>query len=467
MTRAQGWRWLARFGPTVAASAFLLAFYWRGLNCFFYQDDFGWLHIGPVHNFQQLLVMLFAPKAHGNLRPWSENLFFYGLHSLFGMNPLPFRIVVFATVIGDLFLLDALMRRLTGSAAASLTAQLCWLVNPAFAPNLCWTCIYNETQYLFFVLLGLVLFIDGRPWAAAAAFVVGLGSLETMVMYPLIATLYALLYDRKKLLWTPALYAISLAFTAVHFWAAPAVAAGPYAIKVDSRIFQTLGTYIQMVLGPERLGHFHWEWPAWVVPVGTVLMCAAVLVAIALNARAGLLGAGWFLALLGPQLVLPEHILDYLLAGPAMGLAIVLGASVAARWRAGAVLALGYFAIALPAAWAVTTWHYERSLTARNLVLGVVDYDRAHPSKKLLLRGMDTDQFFAGFVNLPFGLYGLNNVYLAPGADHAIEDGGRVAHLFVLPPRDAEAALAAGAAVVLDVSGGQVREASAGLTSGQ
>src|SRR5580698_6962168 len=154
--------WLARNGAALAGLIFLLAFYWRGLGDWFYQDDFGWLHIGPVTGFSSLLSMLFAPKAHGNMRPWSENLFFYGLRALFGVHALPFRIVVFATVIADLALLDNLARKLTRSPLASFATQIFWLANATLAPALCWTCIYNQTQYLFFILLALYFFLRGR-----------------------------------------------------------------------------------------------------------------------------------------------------------------------------------------------------------------------------------------------------------------------------------------------------------------
>jgi hypothetical protein len=51
----------------------------------------------------------------------------------------------------------------------------------------------------------------------------------------------------------------------------------------------------------------------------------------------------------------PDHIMDYLPTGPAMGLAIVLGAALASRWRAAAiVIEAFYLAVSLPAAWDVT-----------------------------------------------------------------------------------------------------------------
>ena len=339
-----------------------------------------------------------------------------------------------------------MVRRLTGSALASGAAPVLWLANACVAPALCWTSIYNETQYLVFVLLALWLFSVGRYGWQIVVFVLGLGSLETVVMYPAIALLYAMLFDRPKLRRTIPLFAISAGYTLLHFLVAPAAKTGPYAIQIDSRIFHTLGAYIQMVLGPERLAHFHWMWPAWVAPAGTTLMAVAVVAALVAGGRAGMFGLGWFLLFLIPVLVLPEHIEDYVLTGPAVGLAMVLAGALAVRPRIGAVTAILYLAVSLPAAWDVEGWHYARSRTSGDLVTRIVAYDRAHPGNTLLITGMNTDQFEAGFADLPFELYGMHNVYLAPGADRSIHDGRGIASLYVVPAGKSDKA------VLLDVS---------------
>ncbi|MBI5281276.1 MAG: hypothetical protein HY858_06295 [Candidatus Solibacter usitatus] len=456
--RVKGREWLGRHWTAVAACAFLFAFYWRGLDCWFYQDDFGWLHLGPAKDFGDFLQILFAPKAHGNIRPWSENLFFYGLKALFGVNPLPFRLVVFLTMAGSLFVLGAIMRRLTGSAAAALVTQVCWLASPAVAAVLCWTCIYNQAQYVLFVLLALWLLMEGRYAAQAAVFTLGLGALELAVMYPAIATLYTLVYDRSKLRRVLPLYLVSGAFTVLHFVVAPAPRSGPYAIQVDGRVWKTLWSYTEMALGPERLMHFLWDWPAWLLPAGTAMM-AVLLAGAALAARkTGLLGAGAFLLLLAPVLPLPEHVMDYLLTGPSVGIAMIIGGAVAAkRWQAGGAAAVFFLAVCLPASWKVMTWNLERSHVARDLIQGVVAYGRAHPGKTLLLTGMDTDQFVAGFADLPFEVHGMYNVHLAPGAETGIRDAAGIAPLYVMKEEKARVLLESGEAVVLDVSGGRVR----------
>ncbi len=325
--------WLARNGAALAGLIFLLAIYWRGLGAWFYQDDFGWLHLGPVTGFNNLLWTLFAPKAHGNIRPWSEDLFFFGLKALFGINPLPFRIVVFATVAADVVLLATVVRRLTGSALAAASAPILWLANPNVAPALCWTSIYNQSQYLVFVLLAFLLFLRGKYWQQILVFVLGLGSLETAVMYPVIVLAYVLLYDRAKLRRTAPLFVISAAYTALHFWAAPAAKSGPYAIQIDGRMFQTLGSYVKLALGFEDLSHFQADWPGWLTMLGTAVIGAGLIAAVIVAGRVGWMGLAWFLALLVPMLPLPNHIEEYTLTGPAMGIAIILAAALGRRPR--------------------------------------------------------------------------------------------------------------------------------------
>ncbi len=449
---------LIRFGPALLACLFLVCVYWRGLDTWFYQDDFGWLHLGPAKSFGDLLHILFAPKAHGNLRPWSENAYFYALKALFGINSVPFRVVVFATVMANLFLLDAILRRLTGSAWAACAGLILWLANPGIAPGLCWSSIYNQALSTFFLLLSLLLLMERRWRAQAVVFALGLGSLETVVMYPAIAALYVWLYDRARIRRTLPLFAISVAFTVLHFVVAPAAKTGPYALQFDARILRTFWSYLEMALGPERLGHFYWTWPAWVVPALTAALLAGLLIALLLAGRAGVFGAGWFVLLLAPVLLLPDHVMDYLLFAPAAGLAIALASALAKRPRRMAAICLLFVACGLPAAWHVVRWNYERSQISRTLVLGVVAYSRAHPGKTLLLAGMDTDQFFAGYADLPFELFGMNNVYLAPGGDRKIQDPSGIAPLYVMDAKKAAALLQSGGAVVLDIGGGQLRE---------
>ena len=82
-----------------------------------------------------------------------------GLFSLFGLNALPFHIVVFATQFVNLILITVVMRRLTGSSLAAFTAPLLWVVNANINWPLTWTSAYNQVLCSLILLLALYWFL--------------------------------------------------------------------------------------------------------------------------------------------------------------------------------------------------------------------------------------------------------------------------------------------------------------------
>jgi hypothetical protein len=152
---------LRRYAWRVLPLLLLLVLYWPGLTNWFYQDDFGWLNLRhDVHSFQDLGPALFAPKAHGNIRPLGENAYFLALSSLFGVDALPFRIVAFLTQMASLVLLGSIARQMTASRAGGFWAQILWIANSGLAPAMCWTSIYNQILSGFFFLLAFCFCCD-------------------------------------------------------------------------------------------------------------------------------------------------------------------------------------------------------------------------------------------------------------------------------------------------------------------
>src|SRR5580693_1776333 len=119
MTRARQAAWW------LAPSLLCLLLYWRGFTAWFRADDFAWLGVGLyIRNFHDFLAAMFSPQAQGTIRPWSERAFFMAGFGLFGLDALPFRLVIFATQFANLALMAAILRRLTGSRAAGLWAAI-------------------------------------------------------------------------------------------------------------------------------------------------------------------------------------------------------------------------------------------------------------------------------------------------------------------------------------------------------
>ncbi|HXM45962.1 MAG TPA: hypothetical protein VN924_32305 [Bryobacteraceae bacterium] len=451
-----------RYGWRVLPLLLLLALYWQGLTNWFYQDDFGWLNLRhDVHSFRDLGPALFAPKAHGNIRPLGENAYFLVFSSLFGVDPLPFRIWAFATQMASLALLGGIATRLTGSRAAGFWAQVLWIANTGLAAAMCWTSIYNQILSGFFFLLAfwfLLRYIEsGAPRDAIghwAAFVLGLGALETNVVYPAIAAVYALLFARayvKKIL---PMFPVSALFVFVHFRVAPPPHDGVYALHIGGQLFSTLGTYWMWALGPSRLA-------------AALLSCAALgLLVWSVRARQWVpaFGVAWFVIVTGPYLPLGDHKMDYYLTVPVAGLAIVGASAIAYAWRskwmwrtaAAACIAI-YLATSLPAAWTMARWHHDRGARVEDLVLGVADMHDAQPDKIILLDGVDSDLFWSGIVDLPFRAMEIPHVYLAPGSASRIQAPGDLVVKYILPQALALRALQEGRAVAYRVDGPEIR----------
>src|SRR5262249_52320800 len=186
MTRA--WRLASWAIPPL----FCLAFYWYGLKCWFRQDDFAWLRLAAtVHDGHDFWQAMFGPLAQGTIRPWSERAFFMGFEALFGMRALPFRICLFATQFANLTLIQAITRRVTGSAPAGFWAAILWTANTALITVMTWSSAYNQVLCGFFLLLAfyfLLRYIDTGlerfEVAQWLTFLLGFGALEINAVYP-------------------------------------------------------------------------------------------------------------------------------------------------------------------------------------------------------------------------------------------------------------------------------------------
>jgi hypothetical protein len=444
--------------PAILAAAYWLAppllcfaLYWHGLLVWFQADDFAWLALRfDVHDAHSLLHALFAPMAQGSIRPLSERAFFLVFESLFGVNPLPFRICVFLTQCANLTLLAAVTRRLTGSRFAGFCAAILWLINSSLVVPMTWASAYNEILCAFFLLMAFWFLLryvrTGRTsdyfWQWVA-FLAGFGALEVNVVYPALAAAYTLLCARKYFRSTLPLFIPSIAFAIAHRFAAPQQASGVYALHFDRALPATFLTYGRWALVSAYLPQsFHGM-------VQDVLLTALVLVLFGfIIFRAyrrdwlPLFCLAWFAIVLAPFLPVRNHISDYYLVLPTLGLAMLGGYALARVWAqplpwklAALALAAAYAEPMVRFDWTVSAWWLNRTLEVERMVLGVVRAHQLHPDKAILLDGVDSAAFWSGMVHHPFRIFGISDVYLVPGSEAYIESrpsDGTVSD-FVLP----------------------------------
>ncbi len=277
--------------------AFLVIFYRDALSTWFVADDFAWLSLlRLLHERHDLLHELFAPMAQGTIRPWSERGFFMLLESLFGLDALPFRLIVFATAAADVALISWITLRATGSRVAGFIAPLLWTVNTALVRPITWDSSYNELMCPLFLLGALSLFIRYLDtcqrkywWWQLVVFSLGFGALEINIVYPALAAAWLLFAqtlepkptlqsrDRKgavsRLTTILPQTAISTLYFLLHHHIAPIPTTGPYALFFDRSVLKNLALYWTWSLIPQRFGHGH-----------TLAILAVIIVSLAIAA---------------------------------------------------------------------------------------------------------------------------------------------------------------------------------------
>ena len=457
-----------------------LAVYWPIFRIWFQQDDFAWLGLGlSIHGFGDLLRSLFAPMAQGTIRPLSERAFFLVLSGIFGIDPLPFRVVVVATQISNLVLLAAVVRRVSGSWVAGFTAPLFWTANAALSIPMFWASAYNQILCSFFLLAAFYLWIryletgHGKYLVAQwAAFLLGFGALEVNIVYPALAAAYALAFARSRLRQTIPMFAVSAAYFLVHSWAAPPESGGVYGLHFDLGVFRTLWTYCRWALVTPHAGPLTGI-PEWQVTAGICLLTPALLGYVIWSAVGRkwlpVFFLGWFLIVLSPVLALPEHLADYYLAAPTVGLAVVMALAMDAAWRRREIammVALALAALYVWVGWPViqlsSRWYLQRGGKIRNMVLGAVAARSLHPGRIILFTRMSNELFWGGYFDDPFRLFGVSDVFLAPGSEAAIEMHPELGDVMksVLPESAVRVALRRDAVVIYDVSAKPIRNIS-------
>ena len=462
-----------RVGQWLAAPLVCLAVYWRSFEAWFRGDDFAWLALArQVHGIRDLGFALFHPFAQGTVRPWSERAFFLAGYAMFGLDPLPFHIAVFATQILNLVLVTALGARLSGSRAAGICAASLWALHSAALEPLGWISCYNQVLCASFLLAAFYFLLrwietGGRSYQIGmwAAFLLGFGANELNLVFPLLAAAYTFWCARPYLKRILPMAGVSAAYIAAHLLAAPVPESGDYAMHFSGAMLRTLARYWTWSAGPSQLWT-PWNVPHWMLMAGIALVSLGLAVFVVSERRgAAFFCAAWYLITIAPVLPLRDHRMQYYVFVPLIGVCWLGGWALVDAWngrlltRLAAVALAGlYLAMVVPRSLASVEWQHRLTMRTRDLVLGVAAAHRLHPNQSILLFGVDEEQFRTAVLEHPFRLLDIDQVYLAPGSERRIPwapDGDPAE--FVLPAAAADRALAAGTLAVYDVTGPQLR----------
>ena len=434
-----------------AGAAFLLPAlllciaYWPVWDVWFRADDFAWLGLRlPIKDAPSLLRALFQPMAQGTVRFLSERAFFLAFSTLFGNDPTPMRAFVFLVQLANIALLVRLTWRLTGSLLTAALVPSLWLLNPGVVVSMAWLSTWNQLLVVFFLLGALVSFIERRPWLCWASFLLGFGALEINIVFPALLLVYVWLYERDRLREVWPFFGPALLFVALHLFVIPKNKLDPtYQLSLDAELPNRLFRYWKWGLGFWRYvglvgGHLRWERLG--SPALTLLGLATIAWALRNfwqklpSGRLALFGTAWFVGLLLPVLPLRNHFSDYYLASASIGMAMILSVAVVESWRRTrtvlaartvAVVATLLVGLVAFASWevrgATIAWYQTHAKATERLVKGVVEARRLHPDGVILVDQVNNALFWDGFMDDPFRLFLVFDVFLTPGSERRLK----------------------------------------------
>ena len=426
-------------------------------------DDFAWLGLKQeitAHNGANGAgwKLLFEPRAQGTTRFFSERLFFWGLHSIFGMDPLPFRIAAFAVQFLNLWLIVRIARRLTSSWISTAAAAIFFALTASGARPLAWASAFNQVLAACAMLAAFHFYLDWletrnprKWWMQFAVFVLSFGVQESAIIYPAAATLWTLLHARDRIRGALPLWIPSFVFAALHFFVIKHPSAANYTPTFDLGLLTNLWTYTTVALGP---------WLPFLLLAGVVWrawkhrdwMPAFFCV--------------WFVMFLSPVLPFQNRIAPYYLFLPATGLALATGCLMRDRGVSSIIGGVALAAFAVMSArdsQAELDWLYTRSERIHRVFDAGSQLVQTKKADTLLLSGVDSELFQTALQDSPFRLIELKKVYLVPGSETSIRAradlGGVSAYKISLT--QAVQALESGNAVVLSITGDNVFDATA------
>jgi hypothetical protein len=418
-----------------AAPLLGLILYWPGFTSWFVKDDFAWLGLyRMLQTGTSLADILFHPYAQGTVRTVSERIPYTSFVALFGMSSWPFHCLQILTFIAVTVMLTRLCNDLCGSRGSGWIAALLWTANYAVSVSLYWSAVYYELLCSLLFVTALWLLVrytqtNNRRYLLAQwiVFLLGFGVLELNVVYPALAAVYALCCARHLLAKVLPLFVPSLLYSVAHLISTPLATEGPYRMHWDAGVFSTLWLYFKIALGPVRLsniGILASKPRSLATLILTVAILGFLVSQIARRRPVSAFFASWFLIVLAPLVPLRDHITDYYLTIPFIGLAMLSAEGLSTAWKSGHAGRLA--AIALAAVYLIPNLMIGRATAAsfrnegernRRILEPVTRDARARGASRIVISGVTSDLQNALIVHLPFRPYGFDDVSVVSSAE--------------------------------------------------
>lgn len=174
--------------------------YYQTLTVYFSQDDFFHFKVsqtdGSFFGFLKLFGFYpFAVKGIAFYRPIFREVLYNSFYLVFGLNPLPFRVLALSLHLVNTFLVYLFIRKVTKNRFVPLFTSLFFGLSSANVALLYYLAGGIEAIGATLFMLVTLLLFDRHYWLSFIAFVLGLASHELAVVTPLL--IFGLLYIDK------------------------------------------------------------------------------------------------------------------------------------------------------------------------------------------------------------------------------------------------------------------------------
>lgn len=172
--------------------------FFQTFSLYFIQDDFFLLDISRADNLIKFCHLFFPNSEVSWYRPLSSQVFFFFGQTLFGLNPLPFHIIMFLTHLLNIYLVFYFVRRIINRENIAVLSALFYGLSSIHFITLAWPATYSFILGPTFCLLTLIFFIKKKISISVLFYLLGLLTSEVglFVIFPIL--FYEFLNRKKK-----------------------------------------------------------------------------------------------------------------------------------------------------------------------------------------------------------------------------------------------------------------------------
>lgn len=154
---------------------------------FFSQDDFFHLKMSQAGSLSDVLLFFSPQNPFGYYfyRPLTVQTFLFLARSLFGLNPLPFRLIIFLFFLGNIYLVYKLIEKLTSNKTVSLCAAFLYGCSGLHFATLSYISTFVDIGAAFFFFMAILFYLKEKK-ISLLFFVLSLLSFETALCLPIV-----------------------------------------------------------------------------------------------------------------------------------------------------------------------------------------------------------------------------------------------------------------------------------------